>query len=277
MYPIDPKRYARLRPVFSGLSHHLAIQAIIEGHTPAWVYADDPEAPCTAWMWDLQGEMYVAGTADRAAINRALGSLITDRVVPHARGRGIPGVALFYDTPAWETALESILPGLNPEKAARRTYTFARPAIDWYAALPAGSVPRRLDEGWLARRDVANAEHLAGWVDSFWHSHAEFVRHSFGFALLDGNTVASWCLGVFASGSQVELAVATMPSYRGQGYATAVAARSVAFCAEQGLTPHWHCWDDNVASWRVAEKIGFVNPTTYTVYYAQIRPSPTSG
>lgn len=275
MYQLDPEEYVLAQPLFAKMGHHLALDAIVEGHTPAWVYVDDPVAPRTAWMWDLQGEMYLAGAADRPATNHALGELVTARVIPHAQARGVPGLALFHDTAAWGASLPAILPGLEPQQVARRYYTFSRPAIDWQDALPAGSASCRLDEGWLARRDVANMEHLVGWIDSFWHSHAQFLRYSFGFFLLDGDTVASWCLGVFASGQQVELAVATVPEFRGQGYATAVATRSVAFCAEQGLTPHWHCWDDNVASWRVAERIGFVHPTPYKVYYVDIRRSPT--
>jgi RimJ/RimL family protein N-acetyltransferase len=146
--------------------------------------------------------------------------------------------------------------------------------MDWRAAVPAGRTLVRVDEGWLARHDLANVEQIAGWVDSFWHSHADFVQHSFGYCLLEGDAVASWCLGVFVSGQEVELGLATVPGSRGQGYATAVAARCVAHCAEQGLTPHWHCWDDNVASWRVAEKVGFVDPTPYTVYFCDIRHDP---
>jgi RimJ/RimL family protein N-acetyltransferase len=126
-----------------------------------------------------------------------------------------------------------------------------------------------VSEGWLARRDVPNMGHLVGWVDSFWHTHADFARASFGAFLMHENAVASWCLGVFASGTDIELGLATMPQYCGQGYATAVAACCVAYCADHGLTPRWHCWEDNVASWRIAEKVGLVDPTPYTVYTIQ--------
>lgn len=262
--------------MFAGLQHCLAVDSILEGHTPAWVYGDETEAPRTGWLWDRQGEIFLAGEANRAATNRALAGLITGHVVPDAQSRGIPGLALFYDAPAWEAQIPALLGdvgpagSVGPQKRKRRFYAFARPELDWHTTLPSGSVLQRLDETWLARRDVPHIDQVAGWVDSFWRSHADFVAHSFGFTLLDQGAAASWCLGVFVSGAQVELAVATVPAWRGRGYATAVAARAVAFCAEQGLTPHWHCWDDNIASWRIAEKIGFVHPSPYTVYYVDI-------
>ena len=270
MHRLTPDAYPLVRRLFEGLRHNLFIHSIVDGHTPAWVYVDDLEAPRVAWLWDLQGEMAVAGDASRPAAIRDLGALIAGTVVPHARARGVPGLTLFCDVPAWKAHLDILLPGLEPESAARRRYAFAWPKLDWRAALPAASALHRLDEVWLDRRDVRHMDQVAGWVDSFWETHADFARDSFGFCLLRGDAVVSWCLGVFVSGRQVELGVATVPEVRGQGCATAVAARCVAFCAAHDRTPHWHCWEDNVASWRIAETIGFVRPTPYTVYHVNV-------
>ena len=42
---------------------------------------------------------------------------------------------------------------------------------------------------------------------------------------------------------------------------------SLRWCAERGITPHWHCDAANIASVRVAEKIGFERAMEYTVIY----------
>jgi len=272
MHQLAPDTYSLVRPLFRERSSSLFIDSIIDGNTPAWVYVDDVASPHTAFLWDLQTETAVAGHAHCTATNRALGNLVADRVIPHAQSRGLPGLALFYDTPDWEAQANVILPGLGPEKVARRRYVSAQPKMDGHTSLPDGATVHRLDEQWLARRDVRNIEHVVGWVDSFWRDHGDFVDASFGFSLVHENAVASWCLGVFCSGSHVELGLATIPAYQRQGYATAVASHCVSYCAEHGLTPHWHCWEDNVASWRTAEKIGFVNPVSYTVYKTSIPP-----
>jgi predicted GNAT family acetyltransferase len=65
--------------------------------------------------------------------------------------------------------------------------------------------------------------------------------------------------------------VATAPDYadeyiRGRGYATLTPAACVEHCVEHGLTPHWHCWEDNAPSMQVAEKVGFERPGQYAVY-----------
>jgi len=268
---LPPESYAIVRPVFRGLRHVLAIGSIIEGHTPACVAVDDLGNPRTAWMWDLQGEMLIGGDPTCAATNRAIARLIANDVVPDARSRGIPELGLFYDAPEWEAQLGALLPGLKHELLLRRYYAFADPRPEWRSWLSGAGAVHRLDESWLSRQDMPNAREMAGWVDSFWHSHADFVRASVGSCLVDEGAIASWCLGVFVSGQEVELAVATVPEYRGRVAAPAVAAHCVALCAERGLAPHWHCWETNIPSRRVAERVGFVNPTRYTVVYIDLR------
>jgi RimJ/RimL family protein N-acetyltransferase len=40
----------------------------------------------------------------------------------------------------------------------------------------------------------------------------------------------------------------------------------IGYCEENGLTPHWHCWDENDGSIAVAESIGFGKAKKYDVY-----------
>ncbi len=58
-----------------------------------------------------------------------------------------------------------------------------------------------------------------------------------------------------------------MPEFQGQGYATSVAARCVARCVEKALSSHWHCEEENIPSWRVADKIGYEDPRFYSTYH----------
>jgi len=266
VYELALADYARVRPLFAGLRYNLAVDSILDGNTPAWVYVDDVADPRTAWLWDMQGEIFIAGETQNATTNRALAELITGKAIPHARARYIPAFTVFYDTPAWESQWGMLFPGLQAELTRRRYYDFIKPAVKWRAVRPVGSSIVRLNAHWLVQRDIYNMKQVLGWVDSFWRTHADFLRTGFGFCLLHEGAIASWCLTVFVSGHAYELGVATAPEYRGHGYALAVAARSVAFCAERGWTPHWHCEEDNIASWRIANRIGFINPTPYTVY-----------
>jgi RimJ/RimL family protein N-acetyltransferase len=117
---------------------------------------------------------------------------------------------------------------------------------------------------------MTNLDQVVGWVDSFWRSHAAFTQTGVGFCVTREQTITAWCLTVFASERQRELGVATVPQFRSQGFATLAAAATLEYCMTQGWTPHWHCWEDNIASQRVAEKLGFEQPKQYSVYRCSI-------
>ncbi len=54
-----------------------------------------------------------------------------------------------------------------------------------------------------------------------------------------------------------EIGAITLPSWRNRGFATAAASIVARWAQENGLTPVWSAMEDNHASLRVAEKIGF--------------------
>jgi len=266
MVRLEEREYERVRPVFEGLRYNLVVDSVIDGNTPAWVYADDAREPRTAWMWNRMDAMLVAGRADDDAFNRALGEMIGEKAIPDARRRHIPELTLHYHPEAWEGRIDALLPGGRLEKGLRRYYAFGSPKADWRRGIPPSCEMRRIDEELLASAQLQNVRQVVGWVRSFWRSDRDFAQTGFGFCLLQGDAVVSWCLSVFVSGKDFELGIATAPEHRGRGYATLMAAACVGHCVEKGLTPHWHCWEDNRPSIAVAEKVGFENPTRYTVY-----------
>ena len=77
-------------------------------------------------------------------------------------------------------------------------------------------------------------------------------------------------MSVYASGSNFELGLATDLAFRGQGLATGVASACVDYCQAEYITPHWHCWADNLPSVAVAEKVGFKKSLIYSTYRFEI-------
>lgn len=263
---LDPRQYDRLLPLFAGLRFNLVVDSIAAGNTPAWVFADDLQAPRLGLMWNRQDAVLLAGEAGDPSANRALNALLREPIASDARRRYIPELSLFCDPEVWGPHLEEVLGGLKPEVAWRRYYRFERPRIDWRAQLPAGCEIAPITPGLLIEDRLENRDHLAGWVNSFWRSPQDFVEKGFGFCLLREGAVASWCLSVYVHDPDYELGLAAHPDHRRRGYATLVAAASVGYCQARSCTPHWHCWDDNLPSIAIAEKVGFTDPVRYPVY-----------
>jgi RimJ/RimL family protein N-acetyltransferase len=263
---LEENEYERIRPLFDGLRYNLVIDSVIDGNTRAWVYADDVSCPRSAFMWNRQDAMLLAGDADNDEFNRALDRLITEEIIPDARERYIPHLSLHYFPQAWESKAGVILRDKHPVKARRRFYTLADLKVDWKAGLRPGYTMQRMDDKLLARTDLKNVDQVLGWILSFWHSTQDFTRTGFGFCLIQGETILSWCLSVFASENEFELGLATDAAYRKQGLATLTASACIDHCTTHQLTPLWHCWDGNLPSIAVAEKVGFEKTLEYTVY-----------
>jgi len=266
MYELKRRDYSRVSDLFEDLRYNLVVDSIIAGNTPARVYVDDVSDPRSAWMWNRMGTMLLAGNPRNRAFNQALSTLFDRHVVPDARRRQIPSLTLHYWPDAWEGRANQLISGVKPERGWRRFYAFDHLRVDWREEISSDCSIRRMDRRLMQEDQLKNVDHVVGWVHSFWHSVEDFSETGFGFCVVHGEAIASWCLTVYVSGSDVELGLATIPQYRGRGYATLAAAACVEHGIEGGLTPHWHCDEENRPSIRVAEKVGFSNPKQYQVY-----------
>jgi len=264
---ISPPQYSTVLPLFAPLDFNLVIRSVVEGNTPAWVYADDPSHPRTALIWNRMDAILIAGEAG-AADCAWVREVILNQIVPNARERWIPGFAL-STAPAWEPLIPSLLGELSPEPAGRLSYRLTAPAFNTLPPLPDGFELRRIDIEILSSR-LAQLEEMRGWIDSFWATPAEFLRTGYGYCAVTGDTVAAWCLTVFAAGSERELGLATVPGFRQRGLATCVAASCIRHGLDQNQRIHWHCFQENRPSALIAEKLGFQLERTYSVYRLSI-------
>ena len=79
------------------------------------------------------------------------------------------------------------------------------------------------------------------------------------------------CFSAFAAEGLYEVDIQTHPEYRRQGLARLTASAFVAHCLEQGWEPVWECWENNLASIALAEKVGFVCVADLPVCFVDLR------
>lgn len=265
MDELEEDHFIRVRSAFDPLRYNLVIDSVIAGNTPGKVWVDNAQAPRIALMWDYMDALLLAGETQDASTNQSLATVINDTILAEAQAY-LPELTLFYAPAAWEDQIGVLFPARQPVKARRRYYEFAEVAFDWCAHLPRDCEMRRIDEELLAATHLKNVRAVEGWVRSFWHTPRDFVETGFGYCVVRDDVILSWCLSVFVSGANFEFGIATAPDHRRKGFATLAASACVEHCVENHGIPHWHCWEDNVPSIKVAEKVGFEDPTSYVVY-----------
>jgi GNAT superfamily N-acetyltransferase len=124
--------------------------------------------------------------------------------------------------------------------------------------------PRRVRAALPARRlGAADAGQLAalspdlGWVAASWGGPAGLAASGRAFGAFDGGRLVAVACPFFAGASFEDVGVVTEPAWRGLGLAGALGAAVCADARARGRVPTWTTSSGNLASRRVAARLGF--------------------
>lgn len=163
-----------------------------------------------------------------------------------------PGV-LWATSDSWDRAITES--GMGPQErhefAPPRTGSDSTPAPEGY----------RLESLDLnAVRQIE--ERIDDWIVRAWGGAEAFCAGSFGVGAYAGEELVAFCAACAVSResehAEAEIEIVTAPDHRGRGLGFAAASAFIGECRTRGLAPSWSCAAENVASRRLAEKLGFV-------------------
>lgn len=150
--------------------------------------------------------------------------------------------------PPWHELIARALP-----RAQVRPFMLYRWPTDHRPAAPADA-----DVRLLAPSDRAALQRLGEpWIWKHFGSAEAMLDESRAFGAFAGERLVSVAVGFAWSGDFEDLAVATHPHHRGEGWATRCTAPLAADVLARGRQPVWKTLVNNTPSRRVAEKVGF--------------------
>jgi RimJ/RimL family protein N-acetyltransferase len=272
IYQLDKNDYQRTRPLFEGLEYNLVIPAVIEGTNPGRIYADDLREPKSVFLYSAEGT-YLGGDPVNEVFNAALSKLIEERIF--ARDTIQPDedqIDLRFRPGTWEDKLEGILGGKVPLKEHRRHYVYRALKAGARDRIPEGFSVRRIDEALLHKPGISQPDsslnrYAIHKMEENWGSIEGFLRRGIGFCTLHGDEAVCWCIADCACGDACEVGIRTRLDYRRRGLATLTVAATVDYCLSHGFSSvGWHCWEGNVGSIGVAEKVGFELERRYVAH-----------
>lgn len=240
--PSVPRRQLpRLVELYTGHGQLRAvIEAVLEGRLGA-AYADDPAAPRVACL--TLGCYAIFGGDPQAAAVAAMVAAIE-----------APRELLFPDRAAWRARLHELLGSrLSPRPMQAFSGAGQEPAAlrSLRDQLPDGFTLAQLDAAAAARLDADLEPHAL----QVFPNAEDFAAHGLGFAACHGEALACVASSYAISSRYVEVAIATHPTFRCRGLATAVAAAMMLQAREQGLEPCWNA--ANPVSQRLALRLGY--------------------
>ncbi len=263
IYELSSDHFQRAAPVYADVwFDRSSIDSVLAGQRAGRVFVDDPSRPSAALLFHHIGNNYPAGE-----VSGALLSFI--RETPAEPGVfSIPFIRYYAASAAWEQAILDGAPAFV-QVTPRRTFVLEdcaqTPFANWRDLLPPGVEIRRIDRALAKRVDRELSDQYIGPV---WHEdgfapdrypaagYDNFVRKSVGFcALMDGKIVSAAWAGSLSDG-HIDVEIETADGYRGRGLATLTCAALLEECAARGLASEWICDTANLASGRLALRLG---------------------
>lgn len=99
----------------------------------------------------------------------------------------------------------------------------------------------------------------------FWNDINDFLEKGKGYCITYDHDVASWAFSAAVSTGEIDIGIETKSEYKQQGLGLAAANRMIQYALEQAKEPVWACHYQNIASERMAEKLGFIKVSECSV------------
>jgi len=245
--------YKRVKPLFSSLKQHCFCAGVINGIYPGKVYVDNLRSPATALMITRGTWAYLAGDADNQAYNRAVNQALFSGDL---LGQDTQSVILTSTNEFQDRALQTIFDPLLPIPMPRLYHTLSKLDDSLQFRVPEGFQIRRIERDLLELgSELPDDVHKMIMV---WEEGQDPDRTGLGFvAISDGKVVAHAVIDCIVDGFG-EIGLETSPQFQRRGLATAVSRATLDYGFTHGLdTVIWDCYEHNIPSVRLAQKLGF--------------------
>ena len=266
IYELRKSEYTTIQPLLKKLTFTLSDDAVIKGIRPGKIYVDNLTNPKTAFVWAKPSEFCLSGSPDNDQFNSSLKNLVDEKITPELLSHNIKFSVLYYSSADWDCKIKFILKSQSSKKNYRWLHKFKQQKVSWKRKIPSGFHVERIDELFLKSKKLNNINNVIDYILFNWNSVENFIKKGFGFCLLCGDEIVSWCISGDNVGKKCKLTIGTDEKYRNKGFASLIASIFLKDCLNNNLIPVWHCGTENLASIAVAEKIGFEKEQLYPVY-----------
>jgi len=258
---LNSREYRKLNSLIVPLNYHLVLKSIIHGYTNAHVYVDNLTNPRTAFLWN-KGKVWLLGMPyDNIATSLVE---VIEKYQKYLREHDADYFRLHYNK-AWAPHISTIFNGLRCEEFPRSYYHIDARVMNLRVNPPQGIKITQVDED-LISSNYKNLERVLDEMSSECVSVAAFLERYYAYAALDGDTIVSWCMSEYNTGSSCELGIETIDNYQRRGLATQVARAVIGHALKNEIyNIGWHSWKRNLPSVKTAMKIGFKHKIDYPI------------
>lgn len=244
LFKLDPLQYFEMTDIASvhdsGSVYPLAVaQQIQDGD----IFVDSLTNCKSALFWTYTGFAYITGMSDAVFLNDIY-ELVLGRTSMNSRRF----VLMTQD----KTVLDYF--AKKDDVIIERRYLFSYESdqmpVDF--SLSSGYELREIDDQLLTK--------ISGKIvpSMFWKCADQFLTNGKGYCITYRDEVVSWAFSAAVSSREIDIGIETKEEHKQKGLGLIVANKMIRYSMNQNKSPVWACYYKNIASARMAEKLGFV-------------------
>lgn len=264
IFELKKNNYYKVKDMFNELEYNLSMYATINNLNPGRIFVDDENNPTTAVVISVEG-IYLGGNPKNDNFFKELNKKLKKEGFKNVTKSENVDYLIFYPSAEWENKVKLMLDSYNPMKDKRR---YLQLEIDKYEIKKVSSNVKKVDEVLLQSNNLQGLEDIKENIIECYESFDNFYKNGFGFIYVLKDKIVSWCLSDCIVEDRAEVGVETEEEYRRNGYCTQVVLAALNYCKNNNIKiVGWHCWDDNVGSYKLAESVGFTKRKDISVFF----------
>ena len=233
---------------------------------PVFAGWEDPDAGVFACLDNVMGKILVTDPDHPKSAMAVIGDFIFCAGEPDLellRGKPERWMLVVPENDAWASLIEDNFPaGKRIRYAIRKETTFDRDKLEaMVRALPEGYALRRIDSELY---DLCLKDEIFEDCVSVFGSKEKYLDLGRGFAVMKDGKIVSAASSYSRYHKGIDIEIDTVKEERRKGLGSAVAAKLILHCLDEGLYPAWDA--ANKLSVRLAEKLGYEFSHEYACY-----------
>jgi len=245
---------------------NIEARAVITGNNPGWIFVEDADAPESALVWSQGNKnFYLLGSEASERFNTALLPYIQSELTPRMKEMAYKTFEISGTHKKWNLPILSLFAEHHVKCSTQRVYTFTQKSPPQAKPIPKGFTIVPVDRKTLST-PLENSVHIVEELERYWHSVRVFLHDGFAYCAIDKGAIASICFVSYICDKTYALRVETFDPYAGQELSQAVAAECVKRALQDKVVPYWDCSDNDNASVKTAESLGFKKQWEYIAY-----------
>ena len=269
IYELDKSKFGMISNILNKNSDNIEVKAIIEGINPGWIFVDSLDKPKVAVVWSAGQEgFYFVGNENIVEFNNSINDFIDNEIEERAINKDLKRFEFSGETEKWCSVFEKIFS--KRKLRTSKQYVYKLEKNDWEnynKGLNSSKYKlHKIDKQLLENKEIQNTIFLTKEILRWWSSLDDFFNKSHGFCMIDKNKITNYSLGNFYIDNVMTIGIETLKEYRRQGLSQITSEAFIGKCFEENNKVQWECMGENIASYKLAEKLKFKRTKEYTLY-----------